>query len=179
MVGPSVRSGRRAASRCQQHAQQLSSALASLPGVLPPAIPATSSSVHHKFSVRIDMRRAGVDLPARTFRDALLEALHAEGMEVVLWQDRVLLEHRLFHERVGFGRGWPWSADSETDFDRRYDPQLFPAARGLLDSSIVLFSQSYPLIAQDTAMVDRYAEAFARVWEHREAVCAWARARGQ
>jgi hypothetical protein len=31
----------------------------------------------------------------------------------------------------------------------------------------VLFSQTCPLIAQDAAVVDRYAEAFRKVWERR------------
>lgn len=165
-------------SRCQMHAERLSLALRALPGVLPPKIPEGSSSVHHKFRVRIDVARAGVDLPPRAFRDLLLRALRAEGLEVVLWQTTLLPEHDLFHDRSGFGAGWPWSADPETDFDAAYDPARFPGARALLDSSLVLFSQSCPLIAQDTALVDRYAEAFARVWDQREALCAWARRTG-
>jgi hypothetical protein len=46
----------------------------------------------------------------------------------------------------------------------------------LLEGSIVLFSQSCPLIAQDDAMIDRYVEGFRRVWEHRRAIVDRARA---
>jgi perosamine synthetase len=161
--------------QCQMHAERLSSALAKLPGVLPPRIAEGSTSVHHKLRIRIDVAQAGVELAPRAFRDLLMRALRAEGLEVVLWQTGVLPEQALFHNRRGFGAGWPWSADTQTDFDTAYDPARFPRARALLDSSFVLFSQSCPLIAQDTALVDGYAEAFARVWEQREALCAWAK----
>ena len=50
-------------------------------------------------------------------------------------------------------------ADAATAYDARCST-----------SSIVLFSQTCPLIAQSEATVDRYAEAFARVWHHREAI---------
>ena len=95
---------------------------------------------------------------------------HPHKFEVVLWQTDPLPSQMLFQRRDGFGGGWPWSADRETDFRKRYDPARFPNTRALLDGSIVLFSQSCPLIAQDATTVDRYAEAFARVWHHREAV---------
>ena len=55
-----------------------------------------------------------------------------------------------------------------------YDPARYPRTRALLDGSLVLFSQSCPLIAQDDAVVDRYIEAFERVWHHRTALAAWA-----
>jgi perosamine synthetase len=164
-----------ATSRCQENAARLSAALRQLPGVLPPVIPHGSTSVHHKYRVRFDLERAGVELPARAFRDALMIALRAEGAEVVLWQSAALPAHPIFQERRGFGRGFPWSSDRDSDFAELYNPARFPRAQALLDSSLLLFSQSHPLIAQEAALVDRYAEAFARVWEQRHALCEWAR----
>jgi hypothetical protein len=122
--------------------------------------------VHHKFRVRLDGERAGVDAPPRLLRDAMLAALRAEGLEVVLWQTAPLPAHPLFRAAAS-GRTWPWSADRETEFDALYDPARFPRTTRLLDRSLLLFSQSYPLIAQTAALVDRYAETFARVWKRR------------
>ena len=57
-----------------------------------------------------------------------------------------------------------------TDLAKNYEPTQYVRTRELLDSSLVLFSQSCPLIAQSEATVDRYAEVFAQVWHHREAI---------
>jgi hypothetical protein len=100
-------------------------------------------------------------------RDALGAALRAEGLEVVLWQTAPLPAQPLFRTRRGYGDGWPWTTDPETDFGTAYDPARFPHTRALLDGSLVLFSQSCPLIAQPRELVRRYGEAFARVWAER------------
>ena len=44
----------------------------------------------------------------------------------------------------------------------------YPVTRKLLHSSLVLFSQTCPLIAQDAATVDLYADAFRKVWSDRK-----------
>ena len=148
--------------RCQRNADRLGRALAGLPGVAPPHVPAGVTSVHHKFRVQLDPAAAGSSLSRRDLRDVVNEALTAEGLEVVLWQTDALPAQRVFQER--FGSDWPWTSDRETPFARAYDPSRYPRTRELLDGSVVLFSQSCPLIAQDDDLVDRYAEAFARVW---------------
>jgi perosamine synthetase len=161
--------------RCQYNAERLTRALAQLPGIYPPMIPQERTSVYHKYRVRFDPAEAGVDLSPRRLRTVLLRALQAEGLEVVLWQTDPLPQQTLFRRREGFGAGWPWSADKDTDFSALYASERFPNTRNLLDGSIVLFSQSCPLIAQTVETVDRYAEAFARVWHHRTDLAAWAR----
>jgi dTDP-4-amino-4,6-dideoxygalactose transaminase len=163
--------------RCARNAERLSRALAELPGVTVGPVPPDRRSVHHKLRVHVDPAGAGVDIAHATWRDAVAEALRAEGLEVVAWQDDVLPAQRVFQDRTGFGRGFPWSTDRETDFATLYRPDRFPGGRALLEGSFVLFSQSCPLIAQDDDLVDRYAEAFARVWSRREDLAQWARTR--
>lgn len=153
--------------RCQRNAERLSLSLRELPGVHPPHVPRGSTSVHHKFRVRLDTAEAGLDVDPRMLRDVTMRALLAEGLEVVMWQTAPLPAQPLFQLREGFGAGWPWSTDRETDFAERYDVARFPKTQRLLDSSFLLFSQSCPLIAQESDVVSRYAEAFARVWEQR------------
>ncbi|TAK32449.1 MAG: hypothetical protein EPO40_02700 [Myxococcaceae bacterium] len=53
-----------------------------------------------------------------------------------------------------------------------YDLAQYPETTRLLDGSLVLFSQSCPIAAQPEALVDAYAEAFARVWSHLDDVVA-------
>jgi dTDP-4-amino-4,6-dideoxygalactose transaminase len=167
-----------ATARAQKSADRLARALSALPGVTPMAAPTGSVSVHHKFRVRLDPAAAGLALSPIALRNVLRKALVAEGLEVVLWQTASLPSQSTFQAREGFGGGWPWSMDRETDFARQYDPTRFPNTQRLLDGSLVLFSQSCPLIAQTAEMVDRYAEAFTRVWSRREALVAWAKQEG-
>lgn len=145
----------------QKNAARLSARLAELDGVEPPFVPEGSTSVHHKYRVRHD---------ASISRDLLVKALRAEGLEVVLWQVAPLPTQAVFRAREGFGGGFPWSLDRETNWDDLYRPDRFGATQRLLDRSIVLFSQTCPLIAQTEAMVDKYAEAFERVWAAREEI---------
>ncbi len=155
--------------RAQKAAERLSIALAKLPGVMPPAIPPGRTSVHHKYRVRLDPARAGLTLSSEKLRDAVSKALKAEGLEVVQWQSVPLPAQTVFQRRDASG-GFPRARDGGTDLAANYDPSRYPCTKRLLASSIVLFSQSCPLIAQPDDVVDRYAEAFSRVWEHRSAL---------
>jgi perosamine synthetase len=159
--------------RAQRSAERLSRALGALPGVEAPHVPPGRTSVHHKFRVRIDPAAAGLAIAGETLRDALAHALRAEGLEVVLWQDAPLSAQTVFQKRDPSG-GFPRAQPGGTDLGANYDPARYPHTRALLEGSLVLFSQSCPLIAQEEAVVDRYAEAFQRVWQHRQALAEWA-----
>jgi dTDP-4-amino-4,6-dideoxygalactose transaminase len=165
--------------RCQENAERLRRGLVGLAGVHLPRVPDDRTSVHHKVRVHLDPARAGLGCSPRKFRDAMIKALAAEGLEVVLWQSepmpaQPLFQSQGFHEggdpqtpAKGFGRGFPWSSADPASARANY-AQAFPNTRRLLDGSIVLFSQSCPLIAQDAAIVDKYVEAFAKVHAQRE-----------
>jgi len=158
---------------CQRNADRLSRALADLPGVATPLVPAGRTSVHHKFRVRLDPTRAGVALSPRRLRDAVVAALRAEGLEVVLWQSAPLPAQGVFQHRDPLG-GFPRAREGGADLAMNYDPARYPRTNALLDGSVVLFSQSFPLIAQPDDVVERYGEAFRRVWNHREELAEWA-----
>jgi dTDP-4-amino-4,6-dideoxygalactose transaminase len=163
----------------QAHFALLGRGLAELPGVALQAIGADRTSVHHKVRVWLDPKEAGVDLPPAALRDAVLAALRAEGVEVVLWQGAPIPEHTVFQKLEGFGKGWPWAAAGPEGvaFARRnYEPSRYPATRRLIDRSIVLFSQTCPLIAQTEQVVLRTVEAFHKVWRHRAELAAAASA---
>jgi perosamine synthetase len=159
--------------RCQRNAERLSRALAELPGVAPPQAPPGRSSVYHKYRVHLDPAKAGVDLSPRRLRDVAMQALRAEGLEVVMWQSVSLPAQTVFQRRDP-SDGFPRSAQGGTDLSTNYDPARYPRTNALLDGSLVLFSQSCPLIAQPDEVVDRYAQAFARVWQGRTALAEWA-----
>jgi dTDP-4-amino-4,6-dideoxygalactose transaminase len=147
--------------RARHNARRLSTRLGALPGVEPPATDDDRTGTVHKYRVRFDARAVGVDAPPRVVRDALLAALRAEGLEVVLWQTMPVPAQRLFRERIGYGgQAHPWDAGAPAD----YDLSRFPETCRLLDSSLVLFSQSCPIFPQTDETIDAYADAFERVW---------------
>ena len=162
--------------QCVANAERLSRALGKLPGVTPPPILADRTSVYHKYRVHLDPRQADVDLSPRALRDLMIRALRAEGLEVVLWQTRPLPAQTVFQAQRGEAQRASWSSSDATNIVRNYDPAAYPVTSQLLDGSLVLFSPSCPLIAQSSEIVDRYAETFARVWNQRHALVAWARA---
>jgi perosamine synthetase len=152
----------------RNNAELLARRLRELPGVTPVSPPPGRTSCWHKFRVRLDGTRVGVDAPATVIRDAVLRALRAEGVEAVLWQTQPVPGQTLFREKVGTGRGHPWSLGAPVD----YDLARYPETVRLLDSSIVLFSQTYPIAPQPASLCEAYAEAFAKVWERLgEVVC--------
>jgi dTDP-4-amino-4,6-dideoxygalactose transaminase len=153
----------------QKNAAAFARKLAELPGVLPPRALEGRTTVHHKFRVRLDAKRAGLACAPRVLRDAIKAALVAEGVEVVLWQSAPLPAQPVFQKRAEYMfRDLPGG----TDLAKNYDPKRYARTSALLESSVVVFSQSCPLIGQTDAVFDRYAEAFARVWHHREAIVA-------
>jgi dTDP-4-amino-4,6-dideoxygalactose transaminase len=155
--------------RCRRNAERLSRALRELPGVTPPSAPEGRTSVHHKYRVHLDPAAAGIDAKPELLRDAIAAALRAEGLEVVFWQGAPLPAQTVFQRRDPLD-GFPAGHEDGTDLQENYDPRRYPRTQALLAGSVVLFSQSCPLIAQSDEIVDRYAEAFARVWEERETV---------
>ena len=117
--------------------------MAALPGVVTPAVPEDRTHVYHKYRVRLDPREAGLALSPRALRDRVLQALTAEGVEAVLWQDAPLPSHPLFASR-----------------------EPYPGAAEALEASLVIGSQTYPLFAQPLEVIDGWAEGFEQVWRN-------------
>lgn len=161
--------------QARQNAQRLSAALSTLPGITPPSEPADRTGTIHKYRVTFDASAMGVSAPPKTVRAALIKALRAEGLEVVMWQSQPVPGQTLFRDKTGYGSGVPWSVWN-VESPVRYDLDQFPQTTRLLDSSLVLFSQSCPIFPQPTELIDAYAEAFARVWRHLPQVVAAASA---
>lgn len=149
---------------CQENATRLSAVLSELPGVTPPTESTDRTSVHHKYRVQLDPRAAGLPLTREALRDRTAHALRAEGLEVVLWELKPLVAQSIFANRQA---GALRRAEAER-LDENYDPQRYPNTTALLDGSILLFSQSCPLIAQSAETIDLYAEAFRKVWAQRD-----------
>jgi dTDP-4-amino-4,6-dideoxygalactose transaminase len=141
-----------------ENAELLSRSLAALPGLTPPEVPGDREPAFHKYRVQLDASKVGVDAPPLAVRDAVLRALRAEGCEVVLWQTRPVPGQTLFQRLEATGKAAPGGRRVS------YDLAQFPRTQAILDRSLCLFSQTYPIAPQPRALVEAYAEAFAKVW---------------
>ncbi len=142
------------------NAELLTRRLRELPGVTPPPVPTDRIPAFHKYRVQLDASRLGVDAQPVVVRNAVLRALRAEGCEVVLWQTLPVPGQTLFQRM-----------DTPA-----HDLARYPVTCAILDRSLCLFSQTYPIAPQPRALVEAYAEAFARVWMRLPEVLSRARA---
>lgn len=155
--------------RVIRNAERLIAGLMEFPGITAQFVPPGSQSVWHKFRIRLDAQAAGVaellpeDNPA-AFRECLRATLIADGIEAVLWATAPVPAQGVFKSRVGFGKGLPWSAPGSAEVN--YDLAQYPETQKLLDHSLLLFSQSHPLIAQTDDVIDAYISAFRKVWDN-------------
>ena len=161
--------------QARRNASALSAALGKLPGVTPPAVPEGRVPVWHKYRVRLDATRVGVEAPPARVRDAVVKALKAEGVDAVLWQTTPVPAQTLFQKRIGYGvrgggagPGTPWDLGGPVN----YDLAQYPETRRLLDSSLCLFSHTYPIAPQPLSVVEQYVAAFSRVWSRLDEVVA-------
>jgi dTDP-4-amino-4,6-dideoxygalactose transaminase len=148
--------------QAQRNAAILNERLKGLPGIAPCEPPTGRTSCYHKYRVRFDAAAVGVRTSPLVVRAALLRALKAEGVEAVLWQTQPVPGQTVFREGQGFGGGHPWSLGRRVN----YDLKQFPETVQLLDSSLLLFSQTYPIAPQPVSLCEAYAAAFAKVWSH-------------
>ena len=134
--------------RSRENAARLTARLSKLAGIETPVVPADTTHVFHKYRVRLDPERAGFNMSIIEFRDLVLNALRAEGVEAVIWQSSPIPFHPLFGSS-----------------------EHFPEAQAAIDASFIVGSQSFPLFAQPKSVVDAWAEAFEKVWAHLSELC--------
>ncbi|WP_043666571.1 DegT/DnrJ/EryC1/StrS family aminotransferase [Streptomyces xylophagus] len=155
--------------------------LEGLPGLtVPTPLPGTTH-VWHILRFRFDPAAAG--LPGITdtaFRKALRRALRAEGVPMSQYQLMPLPDQTVFRDHLGFGRDYPWAAlepsaepvPEQVPADSRAE---YPVAHAVIRDSLTL--QKRHLSPTSGELLDRYAEAFEKVWENLDTVATLAGAR--
>jgi dTDP-4-amino-4,6-dideoxygalactose transaminase len=150
----------------QATAAVLTDGLARIPGIIPPVTPPDRTHVFHKYRVRLDARALGFDGPPAELRDRVLWALNAEGVEAVVWQLFPLPALPAFRRPTLR----PWTSAAAAEALARWDPEPFRNATQMLDESLVLGSEQFPLFHQSGDLAARYVEACVRVFEHLDEV---------
>lgn len=137
-----------------------------LRGLRPPSAPSDRSHAWHILRFGVDPEEAGLDgVPAAAFRRALQRALQAEGVPVREYQTLPLPAQPVFRELRGLGPGYPWRLSSRS---WSYRPEDCPVAARVVEETFTL--QRAHLHPESGPLLDLYADAFSKVFEHLDTV---------
>lgn len=154
----------------------LTTALAGIPGIRPPVVPDGLTHVHFFYPLLVHPEDLGLDIPVEAFRDALAQAVDAEGLGIMRWQPQPVPAQTLFQEMRGYGRGCPWSCGHAAQ-GHGYRPEEYPVAEEICRRRLVLgqsFSSLGPPSDERTMLM--FAEVFHKVLvEELDALVALAR----
>jgi dTDP-4-amino-4,6-dideoxygalactose transaminase len=150
----------------QRNGQFLSAELSQIAGLIPPYIPDDRTTIYHKYRLRFDPQALGLTIPAVDFRNRLIDALEAEGVEATLWHVTPLPSFPVFQRlNEGYVQGTPWLPQVEPP-QVKYIPEEYPEAQRLMDESIVVNSEPYPIFLQDQELMECYVAAFRKVFDN-------------
>lgn len=164
----------------QDNGAALTDALTGIPGIRPPVIPPGLTHVYFFYPLLVrpeELDLAG-EVPVEAFRDAVEEAVRAEGLGIMRWQPQPIPAQTLFQEMRGYGRGCPWSCGHARP-GHTYRPQEYPVAEEICRRRLVL-GQSFSSLGppNDGETMRRFADVFHKVLvEHREELVTLARHR--
>ncbi len=111
----------------KENALSLADGLADVPGLILPSVPADFDHNWYNFVLRFDMAALGHADDPREFRDTLVDAINAEGVETVVWQRFILPAMTVFQAKNAYGKGCPWECRHAGHVD--YSPEQFPGAQ--------------------------------------------------
>ncbi len=160
--------------RVQEGAERLACGLAEIPGLIPPHVPADRTHVYHHFRFRVDPEAAGVDLPVGVFRKAVQDAMEAEGVHLIEYQNRPIPGQLLFVERKGYGKGCPWTSGYASR-DITYDMYEYPQTLEVIRGSLLVGHRLCMASFMEPKNIDLYLEAFQKVFSRLDELAEYAR----
>ena len=144
--------------------------LAALPGITVPTVGPDRTHAWHILRFRFDPAALGLaGVPPEAFCRVVRRLLRAEGVPLSRYQLLPLPEQTVFTERIGFGGGYPWTAAGGAS-----EPGTYPVTSAVLADSLTL--QKRHLHPDSGPLLQRYADAVEKVWEHREVLASMATA---
>jgi len=143
------------------NATVLLQALAGITGLIVPTQPEGHLHNWYNFTNRVDMQAIGWSGEPTVMRDAIIQALNAEGVPVGIWQHFSLPAMTVFRAKNAYGHGCPWKCAFGQDIPE-YDPANYPEAQRHCDTH---FGMTTPLRAPHGADVaEAVGEAFRKVF---------------
>jgi dTDP-4-amino-4,6-dideoxygalactose transaminase len=107
---------------------RLTECLEGTPGLILPREYPGAATNGYNFTMRFDMDALGQTHDAPLFRDKLVQAMNAEGVQTGVWQSYILPEMTVFKAKNGYGDGCPWTCPFARQPNVDYDPANFPVA---------------------------------------------------
>lgn len=106
--------------------------------------------VYWAFPLMLSAKDAGyADISESDFRDWVSEALTAEGLRICSWQRCTLPAQSIFRDKIGYGKGSPWS-DPSYKGNVTYNPEEYPVSQSVCDRTTWLFNMYFwPQTAED------------------------------
>lgn len=144
----------------QESAQRLDEAIREVPGLSPPTVPPGRTHAYHMYRFTIDPAAAGLSVTVDQAREGLRQVFWAEGLPLVEFQNVPLPGHALLRQRVGYGKGCPWSCQGRSDTVPPIED--FPGALTAIRSSLVV---GYPARAAlaSSEVTSHYVQCFQKV----------------
>jgi dTDP-4-amino-4,6-dideoxygalactose transaminase len=151
--------------QARANGEALTARLQGVKGVEPPFVPDYCEAIYHKYRLRLHPEALDVPMRGMAFRNVVLKALEAEGVDVYTWLEHPLPANPIFQVRSGYGGGYPWTIAHK---DLRYRAEDYPRTQALLDNSLCICSELIPIYCQPASLIDQYADAIIKVISDRE-----------
>ena len=140
------------------NAARLEECLRGTPHLILPVTPPGHGHNFYNYTVRFDMKALGHGTDAAAFRNKLVRALNAEGVETGVWQGWPVPEMTAIQAKNAYGRGCPWAC---TKASVSYSLDQFPVAVRHCDWHT---GMTTPLRAPNTPeLAELVAKAFRKV----------------
>ncbi|MFB3881772.1 MAG: DegT/DnrJ/EryC1/StrS family aminotransferase [Armatimonadota bacterium] len=143
----------------RRNVARLAEQLRDVPHLILPTEPAGYEHNWYNYTIRFDMEALGHTHDRRAFRDKIVAALRAEGLDTGIWQSFILPAMTVFQAKDAYGHGCPWSCANAGSVN--YSPDRFPMASKHLETHT---GMTYPLRAPNGPEVaELAAEAIRKV----------------
>jgi len=146
----------------RRNARVLLDGLRDVKGLILPTVPEGCTPNWYNFQIRIDSEALGwTDAPS-VLRDAIMQAIQAEGVPVGIYQRFILPDMTVFKARNAYGRGCPWSCPYTSPVE--WDSTQFPEAQRHVETH---FGMTTPLRAPNGPDVAAaVCEGIRKVFDH-------------
>jgi len=146
----------------------LTERLSRIEGVQPPYVPSYMKSVYWAYVVRFKPTDLDIKIPPRKFRQALEQALNAEGVPVGQWQTMPVPAQSIFQIGHGYGKGCPWTCPfGDRPGKYVYRSEDYPETLKLIEDSTRIQGMWPP---NDLELMDLYIDAFRKVFDNLDPV---------
>jgi dTDP-4-amino-4,6-dideoxygalactose transaminase len=145
----------------REFGRHLTAALAEIPGFAGPVEPDYADPCYWTYLVQFRPEETGLEVGLGEYRAATVKALQAEGVPVSPAQAEPVPAMPIFQDKVGYGKGCPWTCRFAGDVT--YRAEDYPMTQLVCDSRGYV-GGVYP--PNDLELIERYVDAFAKVSEH-------------